>query len=185
MLRYLRKSLIVASALFCLATLLLWGRSYVAHDLIEAHRRGDARGVGFDDIRGVISQRGAIGGGSVRIGHPGVPGFSDRWLHSADAPPNPWPVRFSFLGFSYWNTTFPATGKYGVVRVVGFTVPHAVIAVLFAIAPTLAARRHWRGRRPGQQITADSDGRIRDAQRRDSAIIRKPFPAAAAAAAAA
>ena len=57
-----------------------------------------------------------------------------------------WPRRFNVLGFSYWNATLPANRKNGEVHAAGFAVPHAVLAVLFAIPPALAARRHARAR---------------------------------------
>jgi hypothetical protein len=154
---YLRRALIVTSALLCLATLLLWGRSYFAHDMVEAHRRGEARGRAYDDIRGVISERGAIGAGYVRIGHPGVAGFADTWMHTADAPPNPWPLRFNFLVFSYFNTALPASAKHGPAHAVGFTVPHALIVVLLALWPAHASHRYWRGRRAVRVIATDQD----------------------------
>ena len=187
MARQLRRTLIVTSALLCLATLLLWGRSYVAHDMVEAHRSGEARGRAHDDIRGVISQRGAIGGGYVRIDHPGVPGFADRWMHTANAPPNPWPLRVSFLGFSYWSTTRPASAKHGPVHAVGVTVPHALLIVLLAIAPTRAALRSWRARRAGHPSVAgpelSSRAKLRgsaDARSNDRAGVTESWPAAAA-----
>jgi hypothetical protein len=139
--------LVGTSLLLCIATLLLWGRSYFSQDLLERHRRGGSRGWAYDDIRGVVSERGSFGGGYVRIAHPGVPGFADGWRYTAAAPANPWPLRFTFLGFSYWNRTLPPTRQSGPVSVVGFAVPHGLFAALLALAPAVAARRLWLARR--------------------------------------
>jgi hypothetical protein len=141
--RYFRRLLVGTSLLLCIATLLLWGRSYFSQDLLERHRRGGSRGRAYDDIRGVVSERGSIGGGYVRIGHPGVSGFADGWHYTAAAPANPWSLRFTFLGFSYWGTTLPPTRQRGPTFTTGFTVPHALFAALLAVAPAVAARRSW------------------------------------------
>jgi len=149
--RQVRRLLVYVSLLLCIATLLLWGRSYFAQDLLELHRRGDRRGRAYDDISGVVSENGSIGGGYVRIDHPGVAGFSDGWQFVTAAGPNPWPMRFALLGFGYWNTTL-TRGATGTVYVVGFTAPHALPAVLLAIGPALAARRAWLARRRRRRI---------------------------------
>jgi hypothetical protein len=144
--------LVGTSLLLCAAALVLWGRSYVSHDLIELHRRGDSGGRAYDDIRGVFSTRGSVGVGYVRIALPGVPGFSDGWKYAAAPGAMPWPTRFEGPGFSYWNTTLPATPKRGAVWVAGLEAPHALFAALFAVAPAVAARRSWLARRRRRRI---------------------------------
>src|SRR5438045_3481426 len=97
--RHVRRLLVSISLVLCMATLLLWSRSYFAQDVLELHRRGDRRGRAYDDISGVFSQRGSIGCGYVRIGHPGVAGFSDGWQFVTAAGGFSWPMRFALLGF--------------------------------------------------------------------------------------
>ena len=133
--------------LLCIATLLLWGRSYFSHDLFERHRRGDSRGWAYDDILGLVSERGSIGGGYVRVAHPGVPKFTEGWRYTAAAPANPWPLRFTLLGFSYWNTTLPPTRQWGPALAFGLTVPHGLLAALLAVGPAVTARCSWLSRR--------------------------------------
>jgi hypothetical protein len=150
--RHVRRLLVGTSLLLCAAALVLWGRSYVSSDLVELHRRGDSGGRPYDDIRGVSSTRGSIGAGYVRIDHPGVPGFTGGWKYSAAPGAMPWPTRFEGLGFSYWNTTLPATPKRGLAWIVGIEVPHALIAALLAVAPAVSARRAWLARRRRRRI---------------------------------
>ena len=113
MMRHVRRFLIGTSLLLCMATLVLWGRSYWSMDMLEQRRRGDSRGWAYDDIRGVVSQRGSIGGGYVRMVHPGVPEFAEGWQYAAAAPANPWRLRLTFLGFEYWKTTLPPMPQRG------------------------------------------------------------------------
>jgi hypothetical protein len=142
------------SLLLCVATVALWGRSYFSQDLLEQYRRGDPRDWAYDEIRGAVSERGSIGAGYVRIGGPGVPKFTDRWQYTSAAPANPWPVRFAFLGFSYWNTTLPPSPQRGPIHVAGFTVPHGLFAAVLALGPAVAARRLWLARRRRVRIAA-------------------------------
>jgi len=145
--------LVGTSLLLCLATLVLWGRSYSSHDLLELHQRGDRRGRAYDDICGAFSARGSIGGGYVRIGHPGLADFAGGWKYAAAAPPTPgWPTRFRLAGFSYWETVLPPRIQTGRVYVVGCSAPHGAVAALLAIAPAIATRRHWLARRRRQRI---------------------------------
>ena len=152
--RHFRRLLVGTLFLLCVATLLLWVRSYFSQDLLERHRRGESRGWAYDDIRGVVSERGSIGGGYVRIAHPGVPKFADGWKYTAAAPPNPWRLRFTCLGFSYWNTTLPPMRQRGSLYTVGFMVPHGLLAAPLAIAPAVAARRWGLARRRRLRIAA-------------------------------
>ncbi len=140
--RHIRRALVGTSLLLCLGTLLLWGRSYFSADLLELHRRGDARETAHDLIRGAASGSGSIGAGYVSIVHPNRPTFTAGWTLASVRPDDAWwPRRFNVLGFSYWNVTLPANRKNGEVHAVGFAVPHALLAALLAIAPALAARR--------------------------------------------
>src|SRR5439155_9702345 len=87
------------------------------------------------------SSGGSIGAGYVRIAHPNRPSFTAGWAVAAARPDEAWwPRRFDVLGFSYWNATLPANRKNGDVHAAGFAVPHALVAVLFAVPPALAAR---------------------------------------------
>jgi hypothetical protein len=146
--RHIRRVLVGTSLLLCAGTVLLWGRSYFSADLLELHRRGDAGGRAYDDVRGAVSSGGSIGAGYVRISHPNRPSFTPGWMFAAARPDEAWwPRQFNVLGFSYWNATLPANRKNGEVQAVGFGVPHALVAALLAIAPALAARRHLLARR--------------------------------------
>ena len=146
--RHIRRALVGTSLLLCVVTVLLWGRSYFSADLLELHRRGDARGRAYDDFRGAASSGGSIGAGYVRIAHPNRPSFTAGWMLAAARPEDAWwPRRFNVLGFCYWNVTLPANQKNGEVHAAGFGVPHALVAALFAIPPALAARHHLLARR--------------------------------------
>ena len=153
--RHIRRVLVGTSLLLCAGTVLLWGRSYLSQDLLELHRRDDARGRGYDDVRGAVSGGGSIGAGYVRISHPNRPGFTAGWSFAAARADDAWwPRRFNVLGFSYWNVALPANRKNGEVHAVGFAIPHALVAALFAIAPALAVRRHLLGRRRQPDLAA-------------------------------
>ena len=144
--RRIRTILTATSLLLCLATSLLWLRSYATQDLLELHRRGDARGRDYDDIHGVFSGGGSVGIGFVHVAHPGVPGFTSGWHAATAQGPIPWTLRFNLLGFKYWNTILTRTST-GPVHVAGITVPHGLFTVLFAIAPLLAFRKRFLLRR--------------------------------------
>jgi hypothetical protein len=154
MLRTIRRFLTATSLLLCILCALFWARSYIKQDLLEHHRRGDARGQTYDDIRGLCSERGSIGGGYVRITHPGVPDFASRWLYASASPPSMWPLKFSCLGFRYWNLTLPASSHHGPVHAVGLEVPWALLLALFALAPATTARRLYRARRKSSPSSA-------------------------------
>ena len=150
--RHARRFLVGTSFLFCVGALALWGRSYTSPDLLELHRRGESRGLPYDDIVGACSSHGSIGAGYVRIDHPGVPGFADGWKYALARGAVAWPARFEGSGFSYWNTTLPPTPQRGLAWVTGVEAPHALIAALFAIAPAVTARRYWLARRRRQRV---------------------------------
>jgi hypothetical protein len=153
--RHIRRVLVGTSLLLCAGTVLLWARSYSSQDLLELHRRDDAGGRGYDDVRGAVSSGGSIGGGYVRIAHPNRPSFNAGWMFVAARPDEGWwPRRFNVLGFSYWNVTLPANRKNGEVHAVGFSIPHALVAAMFAIPPALASRRHLLARRHPPDLAA-------------------------------
>jgi hypothetical protein len=140
-----------------MGTVVLWGRSYFSQDLLELHRRGDARGRAYDDIRGAVSSGGSLGAGYVRISHPNRPGFIAGWSFAAARPDEAWwPLRFDVLGFRYWSVTLPASRKNGEVHATGLAVPHALFAVLLAIPAALAARRYVLARRPAGSNAGDN-----------------------------
>src|SRR5215207_11673072 len=104
--RVVRRTVVGGLALICALMLVLWGRSYFMSDLLERHRRGDLHGLRYDEIHGSLSSRGAIGLGYVRIDHPPVAGFQERWMYEATrGTPGPWPMLMDVLGFGYWNAT--------------------------------------------------------------------------------
>jgi hypothetical protein len=87
------------------------------------------------------------------VDHPGVPDFSDGWQLTADAPANPWGLRFSFAGFHYWNVTVPAA-RFGAVHASGVEVPHVLVAGLAGMLPAVTAPHLYRRRRRDRRLTA-------------------------------
>jgi hypothetical protein len=96
-------------------------------------------------------------------------------MYAATLPDDgPWPLRFDVLGFSYWNVTLPASRKNGQVHAVGFTVPHALLALLLAIPPAIAARRYVTARRTTNGVASGfNDYRIESKACRRAATDRR------------
>ena len=84
--------------------------------------------------------------------HPNVPEFAKGWQYAAAPTVNPWRRRFTFLGFEYWNTKLPAIPQRGPTYMIGFMVPHGLLAAALGAAPAVAARHLWLARRRRRRI---------------------------------
>ncbi len=154
--RIVRRILVGASS-FCLATLALWGRSYFKSDSIDRFRR-DAGGPGtYHDSTDAFATYGLFGAGYLRMHHPTTQEWpaSPHWrFNTTPAAPLAWERRWWVLGFSHWRVKFPPNAAHSGMYVVGFSIPHWFIALLFGVAPGMSARRWWLARRRRRRLLA-------------------------------
>jgi hypothetical protein len=143
------------SLLLCVATCVLWVCSYVRDDGLQQDRYADSTRRKFEDVHFVFSNRGSIGIGYARVDPPGSARFATSWryTHIASNTGLPsWPLRASVLGFHYWNAQL--VGWPGPGYVLGFGVPHALLAGMLAIPPAIVARRVRLARRRRRRLAA-------------------------------
>jgi hypothetical protein len=145
----------IVSLLICAGSLALWVRSYSKSDSLDRWRREVAGPGTYHDTMGVFATRGMIGGGYLRMYLPTAQDWPTeaRWRFITSNPITVmWPHRWRVLGFGYWNTRLPQGPAYRALEVVGATVPLWFVALLFAVAPAMAARRQLRDRQRRRRI---------------------------------
>ena len=155
--RFVRRALVLISFVLLLATLALWVRSHFRGDSFDRWRRGAGGPGTYHDTMGVFTTRGAIGFGYLRLHLPTTQDWPARssWRYTKGPPGRvPWPHKLWFVGFGYWNMTFPPTATHNGVNPVGVTVPFWFLSMLLAIAPFIWARRTWRQRRTRNRLAA-------------------------------